>query len=363
MANAPEADPPALPIGSAIAFNLGARAVTVDEVIRAAHFRGEVTAAWQDLLLKIACQEHAAAQSLKPDLDAIQARADQFRYTRDLITSEETEEWMEKHGIDQEHFSNHILRDYWKEVLGEKLAPEARPSADESELRSQLIGELFLTGAFDQMALELARRMASRQAGAPSDDDTVVTIEAQRDSFFSIMGIRPEDLAAWLESVGGDTAWFEEMLLIEAAYAQRSAMIVTEDGLMRVLRSRRLSLMRFEGEEIEFDNMSAAREALLCVRDDHLSMEEVAAESRYPYQQREFVLEELPEEWQTTVLSTPENGLAGPFSGDDLIRLFRIRRKIEPTLDDAVIREHLEESLVEDHFKELCSNQGVKMFL
>jgi hypothetical protein len=92
-------------------------------------------------------------------------------------------------------------------------------------------------------------------------------------------------------------------------------------------------------------------------------MEEVAAESRYPYMLREFVLEELPEEWQTTMLSTPQNGLAGPFNGDELIHLFRIQRKIEPTLDDAVIREYLAESLVEGHFNELCSLRGVKMVL
>jgi hypothetical protein len=222
---------------------------------------------------------------------------------------------------------------------------------------------LFLTGSFDQMTRDLARRMASREAGAPPTDEAHTQIEAQRDRFFSVVDLRPEGLAAWLESIGADSAWFEEMLLIETAYAQRSATIVTEDGLVRALRSRRLALMRFEVEAIEFDTLSAAREAILCVRDDHLSMEEVAAESRYPYMLREFVLEELPEEWQTTMLSTPQNGLAGPFNGDELIHLFRIQRKIEPTLDDAVIREYLAESLVEGHFNELCSLRGVKMVL
>jgi hypothetical protein len=363
MAEDSDVDPAALPLGSAVAFYVGARAVTVDAVIRAAHFRGEINSHGQDLLLKIACQHHAVTESLEPDLDAVQARADQFRYTRDLITTEETEEWMEKRGIEQHHFSNHILRGHWKEVLADKVASEASPWTDDSAWRSELTTEMFLTGTFDQMARDLARRMASREAGAPSSDDASTLIEAQRDRFLSVVGIRPEDLPAWLESVGGDSAWLEEMLLIEAAYARRSATIVTEDGLVRALRSRRLSLMRFEVEALEFDTLAAAREAILCVRDDHLSMEEVAAESSYPYLKREFVLEDLPEEWQTSMLSTPENGLVGPFNGDELIHLFRIQRKIEPTLDDAVIREHLAERLVEAHFNELCSKQGVKMLL
>jgi hypothetical protein len=352
MADDSDVDPAALLIGSVVAFNVGARAVTVDEVIRAAHFRGEINSHRQDLLLKIACQRHAVAQSLEPDPDAIQASADQFRYTRDLITTEETEEWMEKRGIEQHHFSNHILRGHWKEVM-----------EDEADLKSELITEMFLTGSFDQMARDLARRMASREVGASSTGNSNVQIEVQRDRFFSVVGLRPEDLPAWLENVGGDSGWLEEMLLIEAAYAQRSATIVTEDGLVRALRSRRLSLMRFEVEALEFDTLSAAREAILCVRDDHLSMEEVAAESSYPYLKREFVLEDLPDEWQTSMLSTPENGLVGPFNGDELIHLFRIQRKIEPTLEDAVIRAYLAERLVEAHFNELCSQQGVKMLL
>ena len=63
----------------------------------------------------------------------------------------------------------------------------------------------------------------------------------------------------------------------------------------REIAALRLPLTRFEVETIELDSLDAAREALLCVREDGMSMEEVATEGRYPYRHPEVLLEEIPE--------------------------------------------------------------------
>ena len=76
-------------------FILGGRTLTVAEIIRAARFRGELATHEKDLRLKLACAGKAEAQSLEADGEALQERADQFRYDRDLITTEETEAWFE----------------------------------------------------------------------------------------------------------------------------------------------------------------------------------------------------------------------------------------------------------------------------
>ena len=68
------------------------------------------------------------------------------------------------------------------------------------------------------------------------------------------------------------------------------------------LAALRLPLTRFEVETIELDSLDAAREALLCARDDGMSMEEVAAEGRYPYRHPEVLLEEIPEDLQQKFL-------------------------------------------------------------
>ena len=81
---------------------------------------------------------------------------------------------------------------------------------------------------------------------------------------------------------------------------------------------------------------------------------------RYPYFEREFLLEELPQEWQMAIFSTPENSLAGPFTDEELIRLFRIVRKVEPVITDEAVRSRLEEHLTSAHFEEACAAQGLK---
>jgi hypothetical protein len=341
-------------------FALGGRNFTVEEILRAAQFRGEMTPHWRDLMLKLASHEHAVSQGLEPDSAAVQAKADQFRYERDLITSEETEAWLAKRGLESDHFSTHVLHSYWKEAVGDKIAVPPEPVEADTDLRAQLTIELLLTGAFAYMARGLAWRLASFLHKDPSTAHAAESIESEREQFFRRTGVETGSLADWLESVGGDETWFEEMLRLEAAYRQRAATIVTPERLTRALRSQRLGLTQFELEEIEFDAMEAAREAVLCVREDNLSMEEVARESRFPYSCREYLLEELPQEWQMPLLSTPEGGLAGPYAEGDLIRLFRVRSKTEPVITNEAIRQRLEEHLVQTYFEELCAEQGYK---
>ena len=346
------------------AFSLAGQTVDVRGVLLAALFRGDLEARWRDILLKMACLAQAQEEDLEPDHAALQERADRFRYERDLITTEETEKWLELRRLDSDDFSTHVLRCYWKGVLADQAEPGAEDflEADEA-LKGQLTSEVILSGWIDVLCQELQWRMAGRQHARAGEGDVPARIEAERARFFARTGLAPADLGGWLEKIGRDEAWFEEMAAAEAAYAHLSKVIITPEGLTRTLRAQRLSLMRFELEEIEFDTVEAAREAVLCVKEDNLSMEEVAQESRYPYLKRDFVLDELPQEWQIPLLSTPEGSLAGPFEDGDLIRLFRVARKFEPVLEDEAVKKRLEASLLQTFFTEVTAEAGLKAFI
>ena len=101
----------------------------------------------------------------------------------------------------------------------------------------------------------------------------------------------------------------------------------------------RLPLTRFEVETIEVDSLDAAREALLCVREDGMSMEEVAAEGRYPYRHPEVLLEEIPEDLQQKFLSVPPGDILDPIARGDGFHVCRVIGKAEPDVDDPVVRE------------------------
>ena len=70
---------------------------------------------------------------------------------------------------------------------------------------------------------------------------------------------------------------------------------------LRELVALRLPLTRFETEVIELESRDAAQEALFCVREDGMSMEEVAVEGHYPYRRVDFLLEDIPIDVQQNI--------------------------------------------------------------
>jgi len=113
---------------------------------------------------------------------------------------------------------------------------------------------------------------------------------------------------------------------------------------------------------IEFESRDAAQEALFCVREDGMSMEEVAAEGQYPYRRADFFLEEIASEAQHRFLSASAGDLLGPLARGDGFELCHIISKIEPQADDPMVKSRIERRLLEGHFSEL-TNRYVKQRL
>src|SRR5437667_11410898 len=103
----------------------------------------------------------------------------------------------------------------------------------------------------------------------------------------------------------------------------------------------RLALRRFETEVIELQSRDAAQEALFCVREDAMSMEEVAAEGRYPYRRADFLLEDIPTEGQQRFLSVSAGDLLEPLARGDGFELCRVISKIEPQADDPSVKSRI----------------------
>ena len=78
---------------------------------------------------------------------------------------------------------------------------------------------------------------------------------------------------------------------------------------------------------IELNSLDAAREALLCAREDGMSMENVAAEGRYPYHHPEMLLEEIPEDLQQKFLSVHPGEILDPIAHGDGFHLCRVMGK------------------------------------
>jgi hypothetical protein len=331
----------------------GTHEYTARDAIDAAIFRGELEEKWQTFLGHIAAEERADELELELDESAISAAAEEFRYRHDLITAEETETWLANRGLTFGDFSAYFARQYCVGAVDEGFSfePIGYMSAP-PELHHLFVAELILSGQLDDMTVNLMRRLAARCAGKEPGSDA---IDAEKRKFSHRVGIEPAQLADWLEEMGRDSGWLNEMLAMEAVYGAHCDTLLVPEARQRGLMALRLGLTRFEIELIELESQDAAQEALFCVREDGMSLEEVAIEGRYPYRVANFLLEDLPPEVQQKYLSVSQGDLLEPMPRSDGFALFRVIKKVEPRLEDSTVKLRVDQRLLDQYFSDLTT--------
>jgi len=331
----------------------GTQEYTAGDAVDAAVFRGELEQKWQAFLRHIAAEERADGLELELDESAISAAAEEFRYRHDLITAEETERWLANRGLTFEDFSDYFARQYCVGAVSEDLSPERIGYASAaSELRDLFLAELILSGALEDMTNKLMWRLAARCAGNEPASDAIA---AEERKFFHRTGTEPAQLAFWLEEMGRDSQWLNEMFAIEAAYVAHCHTLLVPEARQRELMALRLRLTRFETELIELESYDAAQEALFCVREDGMSLEEVATEGRYPYRRASFLLEDLPADAQQKYLSVSQGDLLEPMPHNDGFELCRVIKKVEPRLEDPTVKLRIDQRLLNQYFSDLTT--------
>jgi hypothetical protein len=195
-------------------------------------------------------------------------------------------------------------------------------------------------------------RLAARRDGKEPAPDAIGVEERK---FLHRMTIQPTQLTHWLGEFGRDSQWLNEMLALEAAYQTHCDSVLIPEARQRELMALRLHLTRFETELIELESRDAAKEALLCVREDGMSMEEVAREGGYPYRRADFWLEELPAGAQQTYLSVSPGDVLDPTPHGDGFELCRIIKKVEPRLEDVPVKSRVDQRLLDRYFSDLTA--------
>ena len=347
-------------IDGTVVFVSDKRPYTVREVIDGAHFRGELDPAWNELLRLLAAEAKADAQELEYDDAAIDLAAERFRYDHDLITAEETERWLAQRGLGLADFGAYFVRHYWGEQLDEVEPERLDYFTAPQETRETLIRELFLSGELDRMALRLSWRVAALAGNGTVEPQSIAE---ERSQFLERQNLGDDDVVAWLAELGRDDPWLGESLRLEAAYHRDCRSVLSREACEREIAALRLPLTRFEVETIELDSLNAAREALLCAREDGMSMEEVAAEGRYPYRHPELLLEQIPEDLQQKFLSVRPGQILEPIPRGDGFHLCRIVGKAEPDLEDPEVRQRAEDRILERHFGDLVGQHVQWRFL
>jgi len=336
-----------------VIFWQGDRCFTVKDVLDWAVIRGELESIWAEFMRAVECDRLANEQDLELDDSALDSASIAFRYEHDLITAEETERWLDDRNLTLSEFSEYFARCHWGRTYTGKVNPAERSyQAASPDERDLLLVDLTLSGELDRLADRLSWRIAAQ---ANEKTDVAEAVAEERKRFLLREKIGAEDLADWLEKLGRDADWLDDLLGAEVAYQRQTDSLVGEKNLQRELISMRLMLTRFEIEIIEVDSRDAAAEIFACVRSDGMEMAEVAEESRYPFHRSEVLLEDITLDQQQLFLSVKAGALVEPIPREDGFQVCRVTARIEPTLQEAAIRERLKQRIIERHFSELVS--------
>ena len=323
---------------------------TPRDVIDSALFRGELSEPWQTFLRDSAAAARADELDLELDEGLFDQLGEAFRYRHDLITAEETERWLQTRGLDLDYFSDYLVRQCWANAnLDAAAAEEIDYRLAAEETRDAFTIELILSGQLDEMA----RRLSSRLAAFCAEKESEITDEKQE--FLERVGIEEGQIPEWLESLNRNEEWLDRQLAMEAAFRKHCRAVLQPQAYQRELASLRLPLTRFETEVIELESRDAAQEALFCVREDGMSLEEVADEGRYPYHRRDFFLQDLDAQTQQKFLSVGTDQLLEPIPRTEGFELCHVLKRVEPQADDPAIHGLVSQHLLARYFSELIS--------
>jgi hypothetical protein len=114
---------------------------------------------------------------------------------------------------------------------------------------------------------------------------------------------------------------------------------IPPDVIRREIERGKLDWIRVDCRIADFESEARAREALLCIVEDRLPLERVAADARVPVQEGRYYLADLDPEIRSRLLGSAPGEVVGPIPLGPGYRLVLLMRKELPSeADPEVVR-------------------------
>jgi hypothetical protein len=283
-----------------LVFSAGEHDYRWADVVVVARARGR----WDEISRRTGDGLMALDRLAKPIADAeLEEVGRAFRYARGLLAAEEMEAWLEHWAVSHRVWMGYLRRD-----LARSRQPE--PEATLAPKEADVWAEAVCSGAL----AELARDLAARVAAAEADGRGAGPVETD-------LGRMDEAFAAFTRDA------------------------LTPEAATKTLELRSADWVRLTFTALEFGERGMASEAALCVREDGLSLAEVADRAGVAVQEQEAFIAEVDPDVSKSLLSAPPGDLIGPLPVANRFLLVRVNEKIAPTLEDPVIQDRLHEEV------------------
>ncbi len=306
-------------------FEAGRRVFRWEDVVLAAELWGDwkliEERARENLALLALVDAGSETDVLEDDIDKA---AEDFRYERDLITSEEMEGWLACWRLDAETWLGWIHASLLREQPPDAVLP-VESEADRRQIEQAVLAEAVCSGELERLARRLAARASiwqrEREGRKDPDDDRLGagTLAERR------------ELLAWLE----------------LSYERFRKEELTPDALAARIKSRCADWTRIDCSILRLSDKDAALEAAMTVRQDGIDLGRLAEEIGEATEDRVTFLDDAEPEVRDVLLSARPGELVGPVSVGTEFMLAAVRAKIPPAPDDPEVLARAESSLLE----------------
>jgi len=336
------------PAGSA--FSAGSRTFRWTDVVLAAILRGDWESFSRDVVRRLTRSARAGAAGEAPSDEEVESAGAEFRYERDLISAEDMESWLERYALSTDDWMGYIERTFFGSMPAaadetDAGGAEAASGIDAEELEECLVIDAICSGALGRFAASLAARVAidDRESADPEAHASAPSAEAIGRAVDALSaGIARAGLPG-LDAPPDLLADLARMELVFDAHRRRFASV---PALRAEIDANRLDWIRIGIQELSFAEEAAAREALLCLREDGETLEGVAANAHLPVREESVYLSEMDPAAKPDLLSARPGELVGPLAFGGRFHVFLLRDKTMPSEEDPDVRRRAEDAVV-----------------
>ncbi|HEU5153170.1 MAG TPA: hypothetical protein VFU03_00410 [Gemmatimonadales bacterium] len=256
---------------------------------------------------------------------AVDEAAQEFRYDRELVTAQEMERWLAAREVNIREWMDHIRRSVARTRTTKGLASlVADHPMDPDQLAAALRVDLVCSGSGEELAAELARRAAAAAASP-------VTPESPSEA-----GPLPTRLPPGL-SVELAQQRIRLLARIEEGAEQFRKSAITPEAIRREIGHHHTEWIRIDCRAVAFDDEAGAREGALCLKEDGIPLDEVAAAAHATIAESRFYLDDLDPEVRPMFMAARPVDVLGPIFFEGAHTLFRVVDKVMPSENDPEI--------------------------
>jgi hypothetical protein len=316
------------------AFSVGGIDFLHLDVALAAMVFGEWARFERRLAEGLACMARAKAEGLPPPQATIEGAAIAFRYERDLVSGADISAWLDRAGVSTEEWmasiTRGVLRQMWSDEIEDVLD---RYGPSPRQLERAALAEGMCSGLFE----EFEHSFGGKAAIAFESNEALFQSRTQMSASHAEGASRfARQHAHWVEGLAtADTlARLRLILEIHDLFNRASDAAANESSLLDVIEANRLDWVVIDSDTLSFSDENAAREALLCVTEDRLSLADVGGLSRHSIIRARGFLADLPAEYRHRLLAAELGQVIGPLMVDGHFHVTVITGRAGPTLAD-----------------------------